>query len=105
MLLGLLLGLALAVDLPAANGQITGYPDKPVKIFVGFAAGGGTDVAARILAQKLTETLGQSIVVENRPGASGMIAAETLAKSAADGYTLMMGSQTMLAVAPALYRR
>jgi tripartite-type tricarboxylate transporter receptor subunit TctC len=46
MLLGLLLGLALAVDLPAANGQITGYPDKPVKIFVGFAAGGGTDVAA-----------------------------------------------------------
>ena len=54
MLLGLLLGLALAVDLPAANGQITGYPDKPVKIFVGFAAGGGTDVAARILAQKLT---------------------------------------------------
>lgn len=105
VLLGLLLGLALAVDLPAANGQITGYPDKPVKIFVGFAAGGGTDVAARILAQKLTETLGQSIVVENRPGASGMIAAETLAKSAADGYTLMMGSQTTLAVAPALYRK
>jgi len=93
MLVGLLLGL------------ITGYPDKPVKIFVGFAAGGGTDVAARILAQKLTETLGQSIVVENRPGASGMIAAETLAKSAADGYTLMMGSQTTLAVAPALYRK
>jgi tripartite-type tricarboxylate transporter receptor subunit TctC len=105
MLLGLLLGLALAVDLPAANGQITGYPDKSVKIFVGFAAGGGTDVAARILAQKLTETLGQSIVVENRPGASGMIATETLAKSAADGYTLMMGSQTTLAVAPALYRK
>lgn len=105
MLLGLLLGLALAVDLPAANGQIRGYPDKPVKIFVGFAAGGGTDVAARILAQKLTETLGQSIVVENRPGASGMIATETLAKSAADGYTLMMGSQTTLAVAPALYRK
>jgi tripartite-type tricarboxylate transporter receptor subunit TctC len=105
MLLGLLLGLALAVDLPAANAQITAYPDKPVKIFVGFAAGGGTDVAARILAQKLTETLGQSIVVENRPGASGMIAAEASAKSAADGYTLMMGSQTTLAVAPALYRK
>src|SRR5262249_4863956 len=84
-----LLRLALAVNLPAANGQTTRYPDKPVKIFVGFAAGGGTDVAARILAQKLTETLGQSVVVENRPGASGMIATETLAKSAADGYTLM----------------
>ena len=62
-------------------------------------------MAARILAQKLTETLGQSVVVENRPGASGMIAAEALAKSAADGYTLMMGSQTTLAVAPALYRK
>ena len=105
ILFGLLLGLAVAVNLPAANGQTTRYPDKPVKIFVGFAAGGGTDVAARILAQKLTETLGQSVVVENRPGASGMIAAETLAKSAADGYTLMMGSQTTLAVAPALYRK
>jgi tripartite-type tricarboxylate transporter receptor subunit TctC len=72
---------------------------------VGFAAGGGTDVAARIVAQKLTETLGQSVVVENRPGASGMIAAETVAKSGADGYTLMMGTQTTLAVAPALYRK
>jgi tripartite-type tricarboxylate transporter receptor subunit TctC len=105
ILLGLLLGLALAIDLPAAKGQTTRYPDKPIKIFVGFAAGGGTDVAARILAQKLTETLGQSVMVENRPGASGMIAAETLAKSAADGYTLMMGSQTTLAVAPTLYRK
>ena len=105
ILFGLLLGLAVAINLPAANGQTARYPDKPVKIFVGFAAGGGTDVAARILAQKLTETLGQSVMVENRPGASGMIAAETLAKSAADGYTLMMGSQTTLAVAPALYRK
>src|SRR5262249_13445398 len=81
--LGVRLGLALAMDLPTAKGQTTRYPDKPIKIFVGFVAGGGTDVAARILAQKLTETLGQSVMVENRPGASGMIAAETLAKSAA----------------------
>src|SRR5262249_28596400 len=88
ILLGLLVGLALAIGLPTARGQTTRYPDKSIKIFVGFAAGGGTDVAARILAQKLTETLGQSVVVENRPGASGMIAAEALAKSAADGYTL-----------------
>src|SRR5262249_57489561 len=94
ILLGLLPGLAPAIDLPRAKGQTRGYPDRPIKIFVGFAAGGGTDVAARILAQKLTETLGQSVVVENHPGASGMIAAETLTKSAADGYTLMMGSQT-----------
>jgi tripartite-type tricarboxylate transporter receptor subunit TctC len=102
-----LLGLVLAagVSALACHAQTARYPDRPVKIFVGFAAGGGTDVAARILAQKLTEALGQSVVVENRPGASGMIAAETVAKSAADGYTLMMGSQTTLAVAPALYRK
>jgi tripartite-type tricarboxylate transporter receptor subunit TctC len=105
--LRVLLGLVLAtgVSALACQAQTARYPDRPVKIFVGFAAGGGTDVAARILAQKLTEALGQSVVVENRPGASGMIAAETVAKSAADGYTLMMGSQTTLAVAPALYRK
>jgi tripartite-type tricarboxylate transporter receptor subunit TctC len=105
ILLGLLFGLALATALPAAEDEAAHYPERPIKIFVGFSAGGGTDVAARILAQKLTETLGQSVVVENRPGASGMIAAETVAKSAADGYTLMMGTQTTLAVAPALYRK
>jgi len=105
ILLGLLFGLALATVLPAAEDEAASYPDRPIKIFVGFSAGGGTDVAARILAQKLTEALGQSVVVENRPGASGMIAAETVAKSAADGYTLMMGTQTTLAVAPALYRK
>lgn len=90
---------------PSAADEPKQYPERSIKILVGFAAGGGTDVAARIVAQKLTETLGQSVVVENRPGASGMIAAETVAKSAADGYTLMMGTQTTLAVAPALYRK
>jgi len=98
-------GLALALATVAGHTQTARYPDKPVKILVGFAAGGGTDVAARIVALKLGEALGQSVVVENRPGASGMIAAEAAAKSPADGYTLMMGSQTTLAVAPALYRK
>jgi tripartite-type tricarboxylate transporter receptor subunit TctC len=103
----ILLGIALVIAISAVQGhaQTAKYPDRPVKMLVGFAAGGGTDVAARVLAQKLTESLGQSVVVENRPGASGMIAAEATAKSAADGYTLMMGSQTTLAVAPALYRK
>ncbi len=105
ILLGFLLSLALASASRAGEDQTARYPDRSIKILVGFAAGGGTDVAARILAQKLTERLGQSVVVENRPGASGMIAAETVAKSAADGYTLMMGSQTTLAVAPTLYRK
>jgi len=88
-----------------ARSQEATYPNRPIKMLVGFGAGGGTDIVARILAQKMSESLGQSIVVENRTGASGMIAAEDEAKSAPDGYTLMMGSQTTYAVAPALYRK
>jgi tripartite-type tricarboxylate transporter receptor subunit TctC len=80
------------------------YPDHPVKVVVGFTAGGGTDVAARVIAQKLSEAMGQSFVVENRAGASGLIASEQVSKAAPDGYTIMVGSQTTLAVAPALYR-
>src|SRR5438552_8311639 len=102
----ILLGLALATCVPAeGTAQTATYPDRPVKILVGFSAGGGTDVVARILAQKMSETLGQTVVVENRAGASGLIAAEAAAKSVPDGYTLMMGSQTTFAVAPTLYRK
>ena len=72
-------------------------------MIVGFAAGGGTDVVAKIMAQKMSERLGQSVLVENRTGASGMIAADDEAKAPPDGYTLMMGSQTTYAVAPRLY--
>src|SRR5215467_12282317 len=88
-----LLGLAImaGLALTQATAQPARYPDRPIKILVGFAAGGGTDVAARILATKLTESLGQTVVVENRAGASGMIAADAVAKSSSDGYTLMMG--------------
>ena len=99
------LALAFGLALVQASAQTARYPDRPIKILVGFAAGGGTDVAARILAQKLTENLGQSVLVENRPGASGMIAADAVAKAPPDGATLMVGSQTTLAVAPALYRK
>ena len=95
----------LALGVSEAKAQATRYPERPIKIVVGFAPGGGTDVAARVVAQKLTESLGQSVLVENRPGASGMIADEAVAKAAPDGYTLMLGTQTTLAVAPALYRK
>jgi len=97
--------LALCFAVAPANAQPARFPDRPIKIVVGFAPGGGTDVAARVLAQKLTEGLGQAVVVENRPGASGMIADEAVAKAPPDGYTLMMGTQTTLAVAPNLYRK
>ncbi len=72
------------------------YPNKPVRIVVGFAAGGGTDVTARLVAQKLSQHLGQPVVVENRPGATTSIATERVAKSPADGYTLLMVSSTTL---------
>ena len=98
-----LAGVALAALATASQAQ-SKYPDKPIKILVGFAAGGGTDVAARIVGQKLGEALGQTFVIENRPGASGLIASEQVSKAPPDGYTLMVGSQTTLAVAPALYR-
>ncbi len=80
------------------------YPAKPVRIVVPFAAGGGVDVTARILAQGLTERLGQMVFVENRTGASGIIGTEFVAKSAPDGYTLLVGSQTTQAVVPAMYK-
>jgi tripartite-type tricarboxylate transporter receptor subunit TctC len=101
------IAIALCANLTVAESraQPAKYPDKPIKMLVGFSAGGGTDLIARIVAQKMSEGLGQSVLVENRPGASGMIAAEAVARSAPDGYTLMMGSQTTLAVAPSLYRK
>jgi tripartite-type tricarboxylate transporter receptor subunit TctC len=106
-LLSVAFGLALTfgVSQNSAHAQDAAYPNRPIKMLVGFGAGGGTDIAARIMAQKMSEILGQSIVVENRTGASGMIAAEDEAKSTPDGYVLMMGSQTTYAVAPNLYRK
>ena len=72
------------------------YPSKPVKFIVGFAAGGPTDVIARVIAQDMTQTLGQSVIVENRPGANAIIATEAVAKSPADGYTLLFSSLSLL---------
>jgi tripartite-type tricarboxylate transporter receptor subunit TctC len=97
--------LAFCLIQSAARAQDAAFPNRPIKMLVGFGAGGSTDVAARIMAQKMGEILGQTILVENRTGASGLIAAEDVVKSPPDGYTLMMASQTVLAVAPRLYRK
>ncbi|MDB5858712.1 MAG: hypothetical protein JWQ76_2401 [Ramlibacter sp.] len=102
-LVSLLAGLALLAASPPAGAQA--YPSKPVKMLVGFPPGGGTDILARLLARKLSETWGQTIVVENRPGASATIASDMVAKSAADGYTISMGQLTPNAIAPALIAR
>ena len=85
-------GLALAAPLAFAQA----YPNKPDRLLVGYNAGGGVDAMARMLAQRLSGVLGQQVVVENRSGASGMIAADHVAKSPADGYTLLMGESGML---------
>jgi tripartite-type tricarboxylate transporter receptor subunit TctC len=92
--------LAAALLALAAYGQA--YPNKPVRMVVGFPPGGGTDILARIVAQKLSETWGQQVVVENRPGASATIAANIVAKAPPDGYTISMGQLTPNAIAPAL---
>ncbi len=92
---------AIALASGAARAQT--FPSKPVRIVVGFAPGGNTDVVSRILAQRLGEMWGQNVIVDNRPGASGMIAGEIVAKAPPDGHTLLVSPQTSLAVAPALY--
>lgn len=92
-----------AISAVAQSAVAQSFPAKPVRILVGFGAGGSTDIVSRILAQSLTADWKQNVLVENRPGASGMIAAEMVAKSQPDGYTLMVTPQTSLAVAPALY--
>jgi len=80
------------------------YPVKPVRLVVGFPAGGGSDLIARLVAQKLSGALGQPAVVENRPGASANIAAELVAKSAPDGYTLLFGNSS-LSISPAVFKK
>jgi tripartite-type tricarboxylate transporter receptor subunit TctC len=98
----ILAGLALAA-LPAwAAAQA--WPAKPVKIVVPFAAGGATDVVARLLAQKLSEAWGHQVVVENRAGAGGNIGADVVAKSPGDGYTLLMTSGSIVTANPHMYK-
>lgn len=82
-----LIGLALHADAPAQ-----GYPTKPVRVIIGYSAGGPTDVLGRIIAQKVSTNVGQSMFVENRPGANSMIGTEAVAKAAPDGYTLLLAS-------------
>jgi tripartite-type tricarboxylate transporter receptor subunit TctC len=94
-----------AALLGTAHAQAPGYPSRPSRIVVGFVAGGPSDLVARMVAQGLTERMGQPFVVENRPGATGTIGAELVAKAPPDGYSLYLASQTTHAVAPALLPR
>jgi len=95
-------GIALAFAATAVAAQA--WPTKPVRIMVGASPGGGTDIIARLLAEKLAETFKQPFVVENRPGASNTIAADITAKAAADGTTLLLATNTAQAIAPHLLK-
>lgn len=93
----------LAIAGPAAAQD--NYPNRPIKMIVSYAAGGTTDTMARVTAQKMSDILGQPIVIENKPGAGTIIAAEAAANSPADGYTLFMTATTTLSVNPATYKK
>jgi tripartite-type tricarboxylate transporter receptor subunit TctC len=95
--------MAFAATLGTAKSE-TNWPTRPIRIIVGFAAGGSTDVTARIVAQALSERLGQSVIVENRPGAGGNIGAEAVAKAEPDGCTLLLATNGTLAANPSLFK-
>jgi tripartite-type tricarboxylate transporter receptor subunit TctC len=101
LIFSVLVGAVLA---PAAAQTSAPYPSKPIKIVVPFPAGGTSDVLARLIGQKMTESWGQPVVVENKPGSSGNLGADFVAKSAADGYTLALMDVGNLVISPALFK-
>ena len=94
-----------ATLLSATSAIAQTYPAKPVKLLVGFPAGGGLDVLARIVGQRVGEQWGQPVIVENKPGAGSNIAGEIAAKSAADGYTLLHTNIALMSINPAMYSK
>jgi len=103
LLLRTLFAGALLAILPAAVLAQGSYPTKPVRLIVAFPPGGSTDIIARLVAQKLSERLGQQVIIDNRGGAGGMLGTDIAAKSPADGYTLTMGTTSTHVIAPAAY--
>ena len=97
----ILTALALALGTGSAFAQT--WPSKPIRLVIPFPAGGSTDIVGRLIADKLTQSLGQPVVVDNRGGAGGTTGSDVVAKAAPDGYTLLMGTSSTHAIAPALY--
>lgn len=105
---GLGLGLALfgcTVPTAFAQNPAAGYPAKPIRIIVGYTPGGANDILARLVGQKMSETFGQQVIVENRPSAGAVIGTDAVAKAAPDGYTLTMGASGPIVFNPSLYAK
>src|SRR3954454_21814479 len=100
-LLAVTIAIASAVTGAAAQDAAASYPSKPIRVIVPFAAGGGNDIFARLVGQKLGEILGQPVVNENKPGAGGRIAAEYVMNQPHDGYTLFIGASGVMSIAAA----
>lgn len=98
----LMFAVGVGLALGTVNATAQSYPSKPVRLIVPFPAGGATDIFARVLSQKLGDKLGQSVVVENRPGAGGAIGSDLAAKATSDGYTLLLATSSTHAIGPAL---
>ncbi|MET3384106.1 MULTISPECIES: tripartite tricarboxylate transporter substrate binding protein [Variovorax] len=96
--------VATLCALPAANAQ-TAYPNKPIRMVVPFAAGGATDVLARVIGQKMSAGLGQPVIIDNKPGAAGIIGTDAVAKAAPDGYTIVLGLSNSLMTNEFLYEK
>jgi tripartite-type tricarboxylate transporter receptor subunit TctC len=101
----LLLAMAVTVAAVPAHAQIPSYPDRPIRLVVPFPPGGGADTTARMLAQKMSERLGQPMTVDNKPGANGLVGTDTVAKAAPDGYTILMTDRGSLGINPSLYAK
>jgi tripartite-type tricarboxylate transporter receptor subunit TctC len=101
---GVVLGLQAIIAPASAQEDASKYPSRAIHIIVGFAAGGGNDIIARVFGQKLSESLGQPVIVENKPGGGAIVATEYVAKSAPDGYTLLM-SASGISINPAVYAK
>src|SRR5579871_6365536 len=98
-----LLGALVLASAPPADAE--DYPSRPVRIIVPYAPGGVSDIAARLVGQKLTDALGQSFIVENRPGGNGFVAVLAAVRAPADGHTLLVGTVAEFTINPALFKK
>src|SRR5215469_16766054 len=106
LMAGLAALAAIAAHPASAQGDAAAnYPNRPIRLIVGFAAGGGNDLFARLVGQKLSENIGQPVIIENKPGAGGRLAVEYVKAQPADGYTIMVAATGQMAVAAAIYPR